>query len=191
MRTVAAVLALVLLSLPGCNDPEEPSPADARPLDRDAVAGCVPSADLEVGRCLLGDQSPCTSPDDATASFSSLDGSSTTVAMVVGFQGATMFSLALRARNIEPGVDGQPEGDPLIDVSLFNPDEIQVANYFRRVRFEAVAGSSGTYEMRYVFLLVAGATDTLVGQVLTARASVSDRTGAVICGTGSFVAAGL
>lgn len=165
--------------LAGCGGGDDPGgTADARASSDAGGDVCDGAGPLSIGACVLGDGSPCTSVTDTDAVFRALT-SGDTVDLVVGFQGATMLALAVRADGIEPGTDGGDDR-PRIDLGLDNADGARISSYFNGVAFDSV--DADTFEWRFVFLVVPGAGAELTGQTLTASGNVTDTNGQVRCG---------
>ena len=178
------MLVVALAAACGGGDDAPGGDSDAAAPGADASGEvCDGAGPLTFGACVRADDSPCVSVADADARFLSL-APNDTVDLVVGFQGATMMALAVRADGIAPGTTASDY--PRVDVGLDNADGERIASFFNGVPFEAVDGD--TFEWLFVFLIVPGAGGELTGQILTASGSVVDTNGEARCGSVDVVA---
>lgn len=185
----ASSLIAIWVTLGGGCGQTEPM-ADASDRAADAAAACADPIGLTIGRCVEQGGMPCSSVTDTEPRFEAV-GSGDSVPLVIGFQGAPMFALAVRATGIDPGMESTPESQPRIDAELFDAAEQNLSNYSVSIPMPAVSGEADTYEWLYVFLAVAGAGNELEGQPLTADLRVVDQANTTRCDTLAFTAGAL
>jgi hypothetical protein len=179
----AALLALVAVAGCGGSTSDDGSADGGADSRADASADCD---GLSIGRCAVAGGASCsgvTSEDPSFAAVAAGGG----IPLALGFQGAYMFPLAVRASGIYPGADGVPAEQPRVSAALVDGMERQVSAYSNNALMTPVAGSTDEYEWLYVFLLVPGAGDELIGDTFEVTGELVDRDGATRCGSLTFV----
>jgi len=151
---------------------------------------CNAAPALELGRCVDSNGEPCSGAGDGE--FASLPESGE-LTMVVGPQGATMFVIAVRAREIDPGdpTVGYSEDNPRVRVIVRDELDEEIAFYDGHVGFaeDPDADSSGTYVVPDLFVVVDVVATAMEGQSLHASATLTDSEGRERCGELDFIAA--
>lgn len=179
------LLRLSLVSVMACacggSDSGDGDPAaDASASNDAANVSCPTTPPAVIGRCVNTNQGPCSGPSNDNA-FAALAMGEVSP-LVVGFQGATMMPIAVRATGIEPDGGGDPALDPEVRATLTDTTGQTAATYQNGVPFIEVVGEPGTYEMLDVYLIFSGDPTPLVNQTVTVTVSVTDRNGVVRCG---------
>jgi hypothetical protein len=176
------------IALAACGSPEADGTVDgAVPGADGSTAACTDTVGLAIGRCVEEGGGPCSSVTDAQPHFEAL-ATGGTVPLIVGFQGAPMFALAVRATGIDPGTEGDIGGQPRVEAQLFDGANQNLSNYSVTIPMTPVGAEADTYEWLYVFLALPGAGNELEGQPLSAELRVEDSADTVRCDSLEFTA---
>ena len=191
-RLGAAMAVAALAAFTGACASEDPPPF----AGWDGGAGvdfppdCAEGPPLLLGVCVDdATGGACAGTGDEAAVFSPMP-SDGRVPMVIGPQGATMFVLSARTRDIDPGDPAAPfgPGSPQLEIVLADADGADLALYRGRAAFEADPLEVDSYVQAGIFVVADVAPVRLSGARIEARGILTDRLGNLRCGTAEFTA---
>ncbi len=165
-------------------DVSEPGEApELCPLQQEGDPG------LTVGRCEVADSGQdCTGASDEVEVFVPLsDGDE--VAIVQGFQGATMLNFSVRTSGINPGDPDDIDSrlNPIVEVRVYRTSYSVVGRFRGRVAFVPHSADPTLLIGSDLFVLLESTVPVEVGQTLTAVITIRDSDGEERCGFVAFV----
>jgi hypothetical protein len=146
---------------------------------------CETADRLDLGRCELAAGGVCRGGVEDDGAFVAM-GPGDAVAAVVGPQGSTMFVLAACGEGFDPGDVEQPSSrdNPLVEIILSNRDTAHVVSLYRgRAGFAPDPARPGRYCNADLFVIVDERPGEVTGHSYQADATVTDRTGKLLCGS--------